>query len=347
MPPLKTGEAFVWAGDLNLKWAIAGTGVKLPGWDIPFGGQWPEGWYDIFDVVGPPIVRNRNPREPIIGEFHDYLGSIRGGGGGGGRGGGGGGGGGGRGGGGGGRGGGNAGPGTSITFEVLTPEYEIWRKLNALGSIEVAPQVATRTLKINAGATANGSVGIVLNGGTSVPIAVTASDTAAGVATKIAAGTFTGWTATANNDTVTFVAASPGLKTGVFSISPADTGVTGTFGVVHPGHWGMVSDFVEPEGNHHIMIGLELIPRSSSQRSGFFPEKRLVRGFGLECENTAESEDVLGRTGRDALLTPNAQLECIPTELDDAQVAGTGLESALDPEGRFFYAHTPLADPAV
>lgn len=91
-------------------------------------------------------------------------------------------------------------------------------------------------LTITAGATADGDVSITLRDGTPVAIAVlVVDDTAAEVATKIAAGTFAGWAAVEADGVVTFTADDVGVKTGVNSIDANDTGVTGTFEVTVPG----------------------------------------------------------------------------------------------------------------
>lgn len=91
-------------------------------------------------------------------------------------------------------------------------------------------------LTVTAGATADGDVSIVLRDGTPVAIAVVeADDTPAEVATKIAAGTFDGWAASATDDVVTFTADDAGVKTGANSIDANDTGVSGTFEVTTPG----------------------------------------------------------------------------------------------------------------
>lgn len=91
-------------------------------------------------------------------------------------------------------------------------------------------------LTVTAGATADGDVSVVLRDGTPVAVAVlVADDTADEVATKIAAGTFDGWTASATDAVVTFTADDAGVKTGVNVINGGDTGVTGTFEVATPG----------------------------------------------------------------------------------------------------------------
>lgn len=92
------------------------------------------------------------------------------------------------------------------------------------------------TLTVTAGCAVNGNVGVVLRDATAVQIAVTTTaDTAAEVATLIAAGTYTAYTAAAVGAVVTFTAKAAGAKTGANSISAGSTGVAGTFANPTPG----------------------------------------------------------------------------------------------------------------
>jgi len=90
-------------------------------------------------------------------------------------------------------------------------------------------------LTVTDGATADGDVSITLRDGTPVAIAVLAADDTAAVATKIAAETFTGWSAVAADEVVTFTAEDEEAKEGVNSITGGDTGVDGTFDITTPG----------------------------------------------------------------------------------------------------------------
>lgn len=91
-------------------------------------------------------------------------------------------------------------------------------------------------LSITAGATADGNVSVTLRGATPVVIAVANLDAAGDVATKIAAGTFPGWTPLVVSTThVQFTATVAGVKTGSNTFGVASTGVTGTFSVTTSG----------------------------------------------------------------------------------------------------------------
>lgn len=100
------------------------------------------------------------------------------------------------------------------------------------GDVGVDAVAEVLELTVATGATADGDVSIVLRGATAVDIAVTGTDTTpAEVAALIAAGSFTGWTASATDAVVTFTATVAEAKTGTNSIDGADTGVTGSIDV--------------------------------------------------------------------------------------------------------------------
>ena len=99
----------------------------------------------------------------------------------------------------------------------------------------VAPKAETQTLTVTAEPTADGTLSIVLNGAAGVNIAILNADTMAGVATKIAAGTYPGWTAVAIGSKVVFTATTVGAKAGAFTFGAAATGVTASFAETVPG----------------------------------------------------------------------------------------------------------------
>lgn len=118
------------------------------------------------------------------------------------------------------------------------PDYTPQR----IAALRVNPGLqANRTLaKVSAGlaekvrliithaATASSDVTIVLNGAAGVTIAIASGDTPSQIATKIAAGTFPGYSAVASTDTVTFTATAVGKNSGENTFSGGTTGVTGT-----------------------------------------------------------------------------------------------------------------------
>jgi len=118
--------------------------------------------------------------------------------------------------------------GSMCILDTAAGTIKIITSANASGVAEVD------TLTISAGATKAGKVTVTLDG-VAYEIDVTATDdTAAKVATKIAAVTFAGWTASASAGVVTFTASVKETK-----IAPmfdgGDTGVAGTFAVTTEG----------------------------------------------------------------------------------------------------------------
>lgn len=82
-----------------------------------------------------------------------------------------------------------------------------------------------QTLTVSEAATAAGVVDVVLNGAAAVSITLAEGDTPEVIAGKIAAGTFTGWAATAVGAVVTFVATTATVRNGAYTFT--DTGTTG------------------------------------------------------------------------------------------------------------------------
>lgn len=74
-------------------------------------------------------------------------------------------------------------------------------------------------------ATTSEDVSISIRGATAVDIAVLDTDDLAGIATKIAAKTFTGWDVTSDGAVVTFTATAAGVKTGTNTFDGGTTGV--------------------------------------------------------------------------------------------------------------------------
>ena len=84
-------------------------------------------------------------------------------------------------------------------------------------------------LTVTDGATVDGDISIVLRDATPVVVSILSTDVIADIATKIGAGIYPGWTASATDAVVTFTAEDKEAKEGVNSITGGDTGVDGTF----------------------------------------------------------------------------------------------------------------------
>jgi len=101
-----------------------------------------------------------------------------------------------------------------------------------IGTTVVAPVLAVaeiQTLTITAEPTAAGNLTVVLDGATGVVTAIVDADLMPGVATKIAANTYPGWTAQAIGSTVRFTSNTVGARVGAFTFNGAATAVTGSF----------------------------------------------------------------------------------------------------------------------
>lgn len=124
--------------------------------------------------------------------------------------------------------------GSMVKFQGAGKEVLVITAVGQAGIAEVAQ------LTVTEGANASGNLTVTLDG-TDVTIAVAdTDDTAAEVAAKIAAGTYTGWTAKAEGDVVTFTASANEAKEDpVFAA--ANTGVEAVFEVLVEG--------VDPDGS--------------------------------------------------------------------------------------------------
>jgi hypothetical protein len=129
------------------------------------------------------------------------------------------------------------------------------------GTAEVAQ------LQISSQAAANGDVSIILNGAT-VNIAVLTTDTTAGIAIKIAAGTYTGWTAVALGDTVTFTAAAVGVKSDSL-FDPGSTGVLGNMITLEQGAAGATLYQLDATGLDATAVTLTIAGVAKTENTHF------------------------------------------------------------------------------
>lgn len=163
--------------------------------------------------------------------------------------------------------------GTMVKFQGAGKEVLVITADGQAGAAEVAQLTVTK------GATAAGDLTVTL-GGTAVTIAVAATDDTAAVATKIAAGTYAGWTAEAEGDVVTFTASDKGAK-GAHAFAAANTGVEAVFEVLVKGigledvNGLILNDVYMPEGTIHATCAVVRAGRIYADR---------VAGGGLPAE---------------------------------------------------------------
>lgn len=125
--------------------------------------------------------------------------------------------------------------GSMVKFQGAGKEVLVITAIGQAGVAEVAQLTVTK------GATAAGNLTVTLDDGTGVTIAVAATDdTAAKVAAKIEGGSYTGWTAKAEGDVVTFTASDNEAKE-AHAFAAAATGVEAVFEVLVEG--------VDPDGS--------------------------------------------------------------------------------------------------
>ncbi|MGJ7024921.1 hypothetical protein [Petrimonas sulfuriphila] len=125
--------------------------------------------------------------------------------------------------------------GTMVKFNGAGAEVNVITAEGQAGRAEID------TLTVTAKATASGNLTVTLDGTVAVTVAVLdTDDTPEKVAAKIAAGTYTGWTAEADGAVVTFTADDEEAKAAP-AFAAAATGVTATFAVTVAG--------VDPDGS--------------------------------------------------------------------------------------------------
>lgn len=118
--------------------------------------------------------------------------------------------------------------GTMVKFNGAGKQVEVITAEGVEGIKEVDK------ITFTSGCTSDGDVGIVL-GGTNTNIAVTTADnTPEAVAAKVAAGSFSGWTASQDGATVTFTKSAAGVVAEP-KVTPNATGVQATAEVVKAG----------------------------------------------------------------------------------------------------------------
>jgi hypothetical protein len=107
-----------------------------------------------------------------------------------------------------------------------------WKQCNGTYNTPYNAKREVDTLTVSAAATAAGNVTVTLNN-TDYDVAVNSGDSTSSIATKIAAATYTGYTASASGSTVTFTATQDVLTAPAFSAG--STGCSGSISVTTAG----------------------------------------------------------------------------------------------------------------
>jgi len=120
--------------------------------------------------------------------------------------------------------------------QVMVEQPKFYYKVVPL-KMEKNDAVEIASIAFTAGASASGNITITLNG-TAFNVAVASGDTATGVATKVKAASFAGWTTGGSGATVTFTAIKVGAKSATTFTDTGETGVTATVTRTQPGYIG-------------------------------------------------------------------------------------------------------------
>lgn len=168
------------------------------------------------------------------------------------------------------------GDGLSAQILLMAPKWK--HLLLTTGMQESVSAATTQVSKITLSGTASAGGNILVNPGgiTPVSIALASSDTAAQAATKIAAGTYTGYTPVASGAEVTFTATAAGAK-GTPTVSGTPAGLTATFTTPTEGFDEVAAGILNP----NYLPRLRLVIEGFAQEGGLFPEDRMVRLFGF------------------------------------------------------------------
>lgn len=292
----------------------APTGTAIPGPHLAYGDPMPTGWNPIVDTVNGYQVTFRNPRAAITSEERGRIGQVPAG-----------------------------DEGTAIALQFRSIEYDLLKKISALQSRTLASRTQSVLLVLSGTASAGGNA-VVDPGGTPVSIALASSDTAAQAATKVAAGTYTGWTATVEATSgVRFVATAAGRK-GAPSVTGLPTGLTGAWTNTTLG----INETEVGELDKNVDMSFMLAVEGIATAGSFFDEERWIRYVFYNVENTANADHILRHSGADAAFAPNATLEAlpIPNGFQSSHLLNTGLTAAdLDANlrGNYFAIDTEAA----
>lgn len=287
---------------------------QLPKRGLPYGAAWPTGWIRIPYTANGAQWTFVNPKQDIGTDEVGVLKSIA------------------------------AGTHTiNVTFQARTPVIELIKKIASLRTTAYTTRAEKVSATFATGATGSGSLVVTLPDGASATIGVTsgAQSTPALVATAVAAGTFTGWTTTANpagspTGTVTFTQSTPAFTSGYPTITVASTGVTlalGSPSIVQDGYIAHERMVLDPSFENHFLIGMD----GHYKKDGLRDVGGRMRAIAYAVEQTDNPQVHFRKLGNDALLQPTMTARCVTSVLDPTtQLAGSGLTVAeTDDDGRF------------
>lgn len=263
-------------------------------------------WREIVDTVNGIAVTKRNPKTPVPGERFGRLGMVS-----------------------------SGDEGVGLGLQLATPEMDFMSIVASMSKKVVAAASAVYGLTISVGATTAGNLTITLPGLTPVDVAVLATDTTpAGVATKIRAAAFPGWTTGGAGSAVTFTKTATGRAPGPASFAPNDTGVVGSLSATQDGHVAFNARAVDKSSINQFMLYFHGIAEPGS----LFSEPTEVMAIAYAAENTANTEMPFRWSGLDAVVRPTLTLEANPAQVTPTQLIGSGLRiEDIDNARKFNY----------
>lgn len=286
---------------------VALPGTKLPAMGLDLDATWPTGWIPIQNTANGVQLTFVNPHQDITSDENGVIATVP------------------------------SGADTiNATWQSRTPEENLLKWIGGL-ALQVhlaAPQI--ETLTVTGGATASASVTVTLiNTGVSVP--VLSGDTAAVVAGKIRAATFTGWTVSGTGASVIFTQTTPArideaTNPNHATFAPSTTGVVAAFSADPTQHYTPTFDeyYLDPSEKNEFMVGIEgeFEPGTLREEGG------IIRVFFYNAQQTDNPQFALRKTGSDGLLQPVATVRALPGDVTPLQLAGTGI-TKIDPKKRF------------
>lgn len=229
----------IWTGTDN---------VALPLRGLAMGEDWPAGWKKFQNVADNITIDFQNPQIPIRTKDNGVIAYMPSG-------------------------------EDEISLSAVThaPEWEHLLWTTGMQSSVAAASAQVTTLTITGTATAGGTMLVNPGGITPVPIALINTDTASAAATKVAAGTYPGYTPVANAGVVTFTATAAGVK-GTPSVSGTPTGLTAVFATTTSGANEVTAGILNKDYRTYFRVGVE----GFAAEGGLFDEDHFVRFFGMK-----------------------------------------------------------------
>lgn len=276
----------------------------LPELGLPYGEDWPAGFINIPYTVNGAQWTMVNPKQDIPSDEVGILDTVP-----------------------------SGADTVNVTLQARTPTMDLIEKIAGFAKQVATARTHVETLTVTA-ASANGTAVVTLPGLAGVSIALLSTDTtAAGVATKVAAGAYTGWTAVASGSTVVFTRNTAGFAPGTASYAGGTSGSTGTFATTTSGRSAFERYTLDPSTDNSFILGMDgKVPANSLRTT-----TGRMRLIAYNAEQTDNPQLHMRTRGSDSLMQPVLTARCLNSLIDPSQLAGTDIDAAtdIDTNGRF------------